>query len=149
MERLLHPVYKNKNKTLPHLQSSLRIVGQKTGVGSLSLLQGIFPMQGFNPGLPHCRRILQQLSHQGSPRILEWGAFPFSRGSAQPRDRTQVSCIAGRFFTAELQGKPKNTGVGSLSLLQPIFPTQELNQGLLHCRRILYQLSYQGHSNNP
>ena len=44
----------------------------------------------------------------------------------------------------EPQGKPKNTGVGSLSLLQQIFPTQELNQGPLHCRRILYQLSYQG-----
>jgi len=44
----------------------------------------------------------------------------------------------------EPPGKPKNTGVGSLSLLQQIFPTQELNQGLLHCRWILYQLSYQG-----
>ena len=41
-------------------------------------------------------------------------------------------------------GKPKNTGVGSLSLLQRIFPTQKLNRGLLHCRRILYQLNYQG-----
>ena len=45
---------------------------------------------------------------------------------------------------AEPQGKPKNTGVGSLSLLQETFPTQELNRGLLHCRQILYQLSYQG-----
>ena len=45
---------------------------------------------------------------------------------------------------AEPQGKPKNTGVGSLSLLQRIFPTQELNQGLLHCSWILYQLSYEG-----
>ena len=45
---------------------------------------------------------------------------------------------------AEPQGKPKNTGEGSLSLLQQIFPTQELNQDLLHCRRILYQLSYEG-----
>ena len=45
---------------------------------------------------------------------------------------------------AEPQGKPKNTGVGSLSLLQQIFPTQESNLGLLHCRQILYQLSYQG-----
>ena len=44
---------------------------------------------------------------------------------------------------SEPQGKPKNTGVGSLSLLQGIFPTQELSWGLLHCRRILYQLSYQ------
>ena len=45
---------------------------------------------------------------------------------------------------AEPQGKPENTGVDSLSLLQRIFPTQELNRGLLHCRRILYQLSYEG-----
>ena len=45
---------------------------------------------------------------------------------------------------AEPPGEAKNTGVGSLSLLQRIFPTQESNQGLLHCRRILYQLSYQG-----
>ena len=45
---------------------------------------------------------------------------------------------------AEPQGKPKNTGVGSLSLLQWIFQTQKSNQGLLHCRQILYQLSYQG-----
>ena len=44
---------------------------------------------------------------------------------------------------AEPQGKPKNTGVGSLSLLQWIFSTQESNRGLLHCRQILYQLSYQ------
>ena len=46
--------------------------GQNTGVGSLSLLKGIFPTQGSNPGLPHCRQILYHLSHQGSPRILEW-----------------------------------------------------------------------------
>ena len=44
--------------------------GQNTGVGSLSLLQGIFPTLGSNPGLPHCRQILYQLSHQGSPFIL-------------------------------------------------------------------------------
>ena len=43
--------------------------GKNTGVGSLSLLQGIFPTQGSNPGLPHCRRILYQLSHQGSPQL--------------------------------------------------------------------------------
>ena len=48
----------------------------------------------------------------------------------------------GRFFTSWATGKPKNTGVGSLSLPQRTFPTQELNWGLLHCRRILYQLSY-------
>ena len=72
-------------------------------------------------------------------RILKRVAFPFSRGSSKPRDQTQVSRIAGGFFKAEPQGKPKNTGMGSLSLLQRIFPTQESNPGLLHCRRILYQ----------
>ena len=74
--------------------------GQNTRVGRHSLLQGIFPTQGSDPGLPHCKWILYQLSHQGSPRILEWVAFPFSRGSSQPRDQTQVSRIAGRVFTS-------------------------------------------------
>ena len=69
------------------------------GVGSLSLLQGIFSTQESNPGLLHFRQILYQLSHKGSQRILEWVAFPFSRGSSQPRNRTGVSCTAGRFFT--------------------------------------------------
>ena len=48
------------------------------------------------------------------------------------------------FLSAKPPGKPKNTEVGSLSFLQQIFLTQESNQGLLHCRIILYQLSYQG-----
>ena len=69
--------------------------GQNPGVGSLSLLQGIFPTQGSNPGLPHCGQILYQLSHKGSPRILEWVDYPFSRGSSRPRNRTEVSCMAG------------------------------------------------------
>jgi len=43
--------------------------GQNTGVASLSLLQGILPTQGSNPGLPNCRQILYQLSHKGSPEI--------------------------------------------------------------------------------
>ena len=110
--------------------------GQNTGVGSLSLLQVIFPTQGSNSclplsgrfftaeppgkhifpnqglnlGLPHCRSIL----HQTEP-----------------------------------PGKPKNTGVGSMSLLQGIFPTQESNQGFRHHRQIPYQLSYKGNSINP
>ena len=49
---------------------------------------------------------------------------------------------------AKPPGKPKNTGIGSLFILQQIFPTQELNQGLLHYRQILYQLSYQGSPKN-
>ena len=47
-------------------------LGQNTGVGSLSLLQGIFPSQELNPGLPYCRQILYQLSHKGSPRICHF-----------------------------------------------------------------------------
>ena len=73
--------------------------GQNTGVGSRSLLKGIFPTQGSNLGLPHCRWIFYQLSHKGSPRILEWVAYPFSRGSSWSRNWTKVSWIAGKFFT--------------------------------------------------
>ena len=73
--------------------------GQNTEVGRLPLLQGIFPTQGSNPGLPHCRQILYQLSHRGSPRILECIAYPLSIGSSWPRNRTWISCVAGGFFT--------------------------------------------------
>ena len=72
--------------------------GQNTGVGSLSLFQGIFPIQGSNPGLPHCRQILYQLSYKGSPRILEWIAYPFSSESSQSRGLIGVSCPGGGFF---------------------------------------------------
>ena len=69
------------NSLWPHgLNNPWNSPGQDTGVGSLSLLQGIFPSQGSNPGLPHPRRILYQLSHQGSLGILEWVAYPFSSG---------------------------------------------------------------------
>ena len=63
-------------------------------------------------------------------RILQRVAVPFSKGSSQPRDGTQASRIAGGFFTSWATGKPKETGVGSLSLLQQIFLTQKSNQGL-------------------
>ena len=80
-------------------QSCPNSPGQNTGVGRLSLLQGIFLTQGSNTGLPHCRQILYQLSHKGRPIILEWVACPFSSGSSWPRNRTRVFCIAGGFFT--------------------------------------------------
>ena len=96
-----------KWKSLSHVQlfvthglySPWNSPGQNIGVGNLSLLKGIFPTQGSNPGLSHCRWILYQLNHQGSPRILEWVIHPFSSGSSQPRNPTGVSCFAGRFFT--------------------------------------------------
>ena len=77
-------------------------------------------------------------------RILEWVAMPSSRGSSQPRDRSQGPTLQVDSLPSEPPWKPMNTGVGSLSLLQGIFLTQELNRGLLPCRWILYQLSYQG-----
>ena len=73
--------------------------GQNTRMGSLCLLQGIFPTQGLNPGLPHCMWVLYQLSHKASPRMLEWVAYPFSSGSSWARSWTGVPCIEGRFFT--------------------------------------------------
>ena len=75
-------------------------------------------------------------------RMLEWVAFPFSRGSSQPR--SNLPTVQADSLPAEPSEKPKNTGVTSLPLLQRIFLTQELNQGLLHCRQILCQLSHQG-----
>ena len=78
-------------------------------------------------------------------RILEWVAFPFSREIfSSPGIKPRSPTLQVDSLPAEPQEKPKNTGVGSLSLLQRIFLTQELNQGLLHCRQILYQLSYEG-----
>ena len=85
------------------LYISWNSLGQNTGVGSLSLLQGIFPTQGSNPGLPHCRQILYQLSQGGPKNIGEGSLFLlqqiFSSRSSQPRNITRVSCIAGGFFT--------------------------------------------------
>ena len=83
-------------------------------------------------------------------RLEYWSGLdlPSPRGSSQPRDRTQVSRIAGGFSyqlsQRKVQGILKWVGVGSLSLLQQIFPTQEWSRGLLHCRRFLYQLSCKG-----
>ena len=75
----------------PHgLYSPWNSLGQYTGVGSLSLLQGIFPIQGSNPGLLHCRQILYQLTHQGSPGILEWVASPPSSRSSPLRNWTSL-----------------------------------------------------------
>ena len=75
-------------------------------------------------------------------RIMEWIASPgdLPNSGIEPRSPT----LQADSLPAELQEKPKSTGVGSLSLCQEIFPTQESNWGLPNCRQILYQLSYQG-----
>ena len=87
------------HKVKVRVSQSCLTPGQNTGVGSLSLLQGIFPTQGSNPGLLHCRQILYQLNNKGSPRILECIAYHLSSGSSQPSNQTGISCNAGRFFT--------------------------------------------------
>ena len=69
-------------------------------LGSCSLLQGIFATKGLNPDFPHCRRIFYHLSHQGSPKILEWVAYLFSKELLGPGIELGVSCIAGGFFTS-------------------------------------------------
>ena len=88
--------------------------GQNTGLGCHPLGEGIFPTQGSNPGLLHCRQTLPSeppgkpkntwvgsLSLlQGSQRMLEWVAYPFSRESLWPRNQTAVSCITAEFFTS-------------------------------------------------
>ena len=81
--------------------------GQNTGVDSLSILQGIFLTQASNPGLLHCRQTLYQLSHKGSPRILEWVTYLFPSRSSWPRNWTAISCIAGDSLPTELSGKPR------------------------------------------
>ena len=94
------------------------------------------PMDGSPPG-SSVHGILQA-------RILEWIAISFSRGSSQPRDRTRSPAFQVDSLPSEPPGKSKNTGMGSLSLLQGILLTLKSNWNLLKCRQILYHLSYQG-----
>ena len=100
MSRIIFSIYESESRWVvsdslqPHgLYSPWKYPGQNTG------MEGIFPTQGWNPGLPLYRQILYQLSLKGSPRILKWVAYSFSSGSSQPRNPTGVPCIAGRFFT--------------------------------------------------
>jgi len=97
-EEALEDTTLNKNESETHdyslqphgLYSPWNSPSQNTRVGSLSLLQGIFPTQGSNPGLLHCKQILYQLIYRGSTRILECVAYPFSSGSSQLRDWTEI-----------------------------------------------------------
>ena len=79
-------------------------------------------------------------------RLEYWSGKPFpSPGDLlNPGIKPRSPTLQADSLPAEPQEKPRNTGVGSLSLLQQIFPTQESTWALLHCRQILYQLSYQG-----
>ena len=112
--------------------------GKNTEVGCHALLQGIFPTQGLNPGLPNYTWILYQLSHKGRPL----------KNSSLHDESESCSVMSDSLQPRELHipwnSPGQNTGVGSFSLLQGIFSTQGSNPSLPHCNQILYQLSYQG-----
>ena len=78
--------------------------GQNTGVDSLSLFQGIFPTQGLNPGLPHCRWILYQLSRQGGPDSREWALFP------QPASKHHLGKITTLYFSGIHHSAKQSSG---------------------------------------
>ena len=81
-------------------------LAQNTGVNSLSFLQEILPTQESNSGCPHCRWFVYQLSYQGSLRILEWVAYPFSSGSSRPNIETGSPALPVDSLPTELPGKP-------------------------------------------
>ena len=94
---------------------------------------------------------LWTVAHQAPPsmrfsRQEYWRGLPFPspRGLPHPGIEPRSPTLQADSLPSEPPGKPKNKGVGSLSLLQGNFLTQESNWSLLHCRQILYQLSFQG-----
>ena len=111
--------------------------GQNTGVGSPSLLQGIFPTQGSNPGLLHCRQILYYLSHEGSPSYISYMNVKL------------LSCVwlfaipFAYHARLSMEFSGKSARVGCHFLLQGIFLIQGLNPGLPPNRHMPYCLSQQ------
>ena len=95
---------------------------------------------------PHGLQPARLLCPWGFSRQEYWSGLPCLPPGDLPTSgvKPRSPALQADSLPAEPPGKPKNTGVGKLSLLQQILLTQESNQGLLHCRRILYQLSYQG-----
>ena len=94
---------------------------------------------------PHGLQPARLLCAWGFSRQEYWTGLPCPSPGDLPNPGIKSrSLMLQNSLPSEQRGKLKNTGVGSLSLLQGIFPTKESNWGLLHCRRILYQLSYQG-----
>ena len=125
--------------------------------------QGKDLLQGLGVTEPHCHTglgivvtsdtweslsrawlfVTQRAESMEFSRIIEWVAFPFSRDLPNPGIEPRSPTLQAVSLPAEPQGKPRNNGVGRLSLLEGIFPTQQWNWDLLHCRQFLYQLSYQ------
>ena len=86
-------------------------------MGSHSLLQGVFPTQGWNAGFLHCRKILYQMNHQERPRILEWVAYP------SPVDLPDLGIEPGSLalqadsLPTELPGKPEDFQLRSFCII--------------------------------
>ena len=80
--------------------------GKNAGVGCHAFFQWIFPTQGWNPGLLHWRWVLYSLSHQGSPRVLEWVAYPFARESSNSGNKPGSPALQAASLPAELPEKP-------------------------------------------
>ena len=110
--------------------------GKNIGVNCHALLQGIFSTQGSNPGLPHYRQILYQLSHQGSPRTLEWVAYPFSWGIFLTQESNQGLLHYMDSLPAELPGKPQ------LFICTKIFYSHNLGSFCLLFLQICFLLQF-------
>ena len=97
----------------PHrLYSPWNSPGQNTAVGSLSLLRGIFPTQGSNPGLPHYRQILYQLSHKGSPLALDKHIKLFTKWAHFLFPDKESACNAGDPGLIPASGRSPGEGIG-------------------------------------
>ena len=105
--------------------------GKNTGLGSHTLLQRIFPTQGWNPGLLYCRKILNHLSHQGSPRILEWVAYLSDPGIEPGSPALQADSLP-----AELSGKPRGTLIPRAVLAPDVFKLLTLLTPMFTCRSL-------------
>ena len=101
---------------------------KNAGVACHALLQGLIPTQGLNPSLLHCRWIFYHLSHQGSPRIQEWVAYPFSRWTFWPRIWTSFSYIAGVFFTSWATQEAHNGYYSVRKKNEPIKPWKDMQE---------------------
>ena len=115
----------------PHgLYSPWNSPGQNTEVGSLSLLQGIFPTQGLNPSLQHCRWIFYQLSHKGSPRILELVAYiPSPVDLPDPGIKPGSPALQADSLTIELSEKTNRNKVHNKCNLLDSSPNHPPNPG--------------------